>query len=158
MTTQVLGRSVTGDICRGRNRCAQRSGEEFLELLDAILAAPSVHSVRWQQYTPFFNDGDTCEFTVYDPRVRLVGDDAVDKDEDDEDWEDDPYLDTYDMRVYGDNRTHTIKPEFDGIYQALNRLSDSMDAFEEFLKESFGDHAEVDATREGFFVGSYHHD
>ena len=36
---------------------------------------PEIDSVFWVQYTPYFNDGDTCYFSVYEPSFILVGDD-----------------------------------------------------------------------------------
>lgn len=47
--------------------------EEFVTALDALLAFPEVEAVRWEQYTPYFNDGDACEFRIYDASVKLVG-------------------------------------------------------------------------------------
>ena len=65
--TTVLGRAVTGDVTRGsKKNVEQKPGEEFLPLLDAVLKCDRVHSVRWSQYTPYFNDGDACVFGVND--------------------------------------------------------------------------------------------
>jgi hypothetical protein len=33
-----------------------------------------VEQIFWHQYTPWFNDGDTCEFSVCDPNVVLYAD------------------------------------------------------------------------------------
>jgi hypothetical protein len=42
-------------------------------LKDFFDSYPQVEAVRWLQYTPFFNDGDTCEFNVHEPLVKLEG-------------------------------------------------------------------------------------
>ena len=42
-----------------------------------------VHSIFWTQYTPYFNDGEACEFSVHDSYLNLI------QDMDDEDFEDD---------------------------------------------------------------------
>jgi hypothetical protein len=34
---------------------------------------PQLESVEWTQYTPYFNDGDTCEFGVHEPRIFFDG-------------------------------------------------------------------------------------
>jgi hypothetical protein len=47
---------------------------------DAISAAataffarhPGVHGIRWTQYTPYFNDGDACEFSAHDPDLEII--------------------------------------------------------------------------------------
>jgi hypothetical protein len=37
-------------------------------------ACPEVEAVTWTQYTPYFNDGETCEFSVHEKYFILVGD------------------------------------------------------------------------------------
>ena len=38
-----------------------------------------VEQIFWHQYTPWFNDGDTCEFYSHEPNVVLYSDDAEEK-------------------------------------------------------------------------------
>lgn len=38
-----------------------------------------VEQIFWNQYTPWFNDGETCEFSAGDPMLVLVADDSEDK-------------------------------------------------------------------------------
>lgn len=51
----------------------QEFGQEaFTEGFAPFFAAnPHVDGVIWTQYTPYFNDGDACEFGVNDPAVIL---------------------------------------------------------------------------------------
>lgn len=42
---------------------------------------PSVVAIRWTQYTPYWQDGDTCTFSANDPELQLF---ATEEDEDDE--------------------------------------------------------------------------
>lgn len=73
MTNTLLGRPINGDISHyGSNPGEQRPIEELLEKLDAVFAFPEVDAIRWPQFTPYFNDGDACEFSVHDPLLRLV--------------------------------------------------------------------------------------
>jgi len=39
---------------------------------------PEIDSVFWMQYTPYFNDGDVCEFSVHEPQFTLVDDEEPD--------------------------------------------------------------------------------
>jgi hypothetical protein len=39
---------------------------------------PEIESVHWTQYTPYFNDGDSCHFSVHELHFILVGDTAAD--------------------------------------------------------------------------------
>jgi hypothetical protein len=42
---------------------------------DAFFAVcPEIESVHWVQYTPYFNDGETCEFSVHSPCFQLQND------------------------------------------------------------------------------------
>lgn len=36
---------------------------------------PEVTGIHWTQYTPYFNDGDTCEFSVNEYCFHILGDD-----------------------------------------------------------------------------------
>lgn len=76
-----LGHAVDGDISHyGRKKVEQAQASEFIAAFDQLFQFPEVVAVRWEQYTPYFNDGDACEFTAHDARVKLVGaaDDAGD--------------------------------------------------------------------------------
>lgn len=66
--------------------------EEIRKTLDEVLklffaANPHVASISWRQYTPYFNDGDACEFSVGDPILTLRSDYSPDPDYSDEDGE-----------------------------------------------------------------------
>jgi len=37
-------------------------------------ACPEVHQIHWTQYTPYFNDGESCEFSVHDINFVLTAD------------------------------------------------------------------------------------
>lgn len=75
---EMLGRPITGDIQHysTKNQVEPRPISELVAALDALLAYPEVEAVRWEQYTPYFNDGDVCEFGVREPRIKFVGEDA----------------------------------------------------------------------------------
>jgi hypothetical protein len=71
---------------------------EIRKTLDEVLklffeANPHVASISWRQYTPYFNDGDACQFSVGDPILTLRSDYSRDPDydygEEEEDGEDD---------------------------------------------------------------------
>ena len=153
--TTVLGRPVTGEISyyARRDRCEQWPAEKFLELLDAVLDCPNVEAVRWYQYTPYFNDGDACIFHTGECYVKLV-----DGDPEAGDYED-GFVGSYELADWDRKlRKYTPKPGLEQLYPAFDELADSLDHFEEFLHDSFGDPAEVTATTDGFSVEFYDHD
>lgn len=59
----------------------------FNEFKDLFEKYEQVEAIRWEQYAPYFNDGDPCAFSVYDLMVKglkLVSEENVDDYEDSE--------------------------------------------------------------------------
>lgn len=38
----------------------------FDSLYDVFVEHPTIQTISWTQYTPYFNDGEPCEFSVHD--------------------------------------------------------------------------------------------
>jgi hypothetical protein len=77
--------SVFDEILSLKARFETQVKEQGKELLhkhftEYFEANPEVEAVKWAQYTPYFNDGEPCEFTVHDPETKLVGDGDYDYD------------------------------------------------------------------------------
>lgn len=58
LTTQIeeLKKNMTGESKKFIENAAKSLFEQY----------PFLHSIYWTQYTPYFNDGDTCEFSVHE--------------------------------------------------------------------------------------------
>ena len=75
--------------------------EKSKELMKAAFASffekysDVVENIFWSQYTPYFNDGESCEFSVYDVFITLKSN-AEDEDFDD-DSEGSSIYDNYDL-------------------------------------------------------------
>ena len=104
--------------------------EEFKKVFDAH---PEIKAIRWTQYTPYFNDGETCEFSRHDLEVRLAD---TAEDEFESSW---------------NAKTPKLKKAFSAV-RPLERID------EEIFEAVFGDHCQVTATREGFEVEECEHD
>jgi hypothetical protein len=110
------------------------------EFFDPIFAAnPALKAVKWTQYTPYFNDGEPCVFSVNDPYVLLdgVAEDAGDYG--------DGYLASFELKHY-DRESPERKARLDALPQ-LNwdfELPDSA-----ILEQIFGDHTEITVNRDG---------
>jgi hypothetical protein len=161
-----LGVPVKGDITATQTRPAQRPIEELSPLFQAVLDDPYIASFGWQQYTPYFNDGEPCVFGVSTAWFRTV-DDSQD-------------AGRYDLEVdYGSHPTlGEIKGAYEGSYpnrrfveteyvgehesalRACKALSAALDGgeFDDVLQANFGDHAQITVTREGIDVEYYEHD
>jgi hypothetical protein len=121
--------------------CLQEAFKEFFN------ANPRVQLIYWTQYTPWFNDGDECNFSVHE-MYGAVGDG----------WSEE------DLEEYIEDRDNTIcsydapdgyeaeQEAFKSFTKMVNRLPD------EVFELTFGNHAEVTATRKGFTVEEYEHD
>lgn len=151
-TRNIVGEPYnTGD----RNRPEPATAAEFLEAIDAILSVPGVYSVRWEQYTPYFADGEPCEFSVNDISFRLTPED----DEEDERGDyGDGYIDSWSLKYTRERGELTELSE--DHYEALKKAFDHWTKlnFDEVARRNFGDHARVTATVEGFNVEFYEHD
>jgi hypothetical protein len=112
--------------------------KEFFE------AHPTCQAVKWRQYTPYFNDGEPCEFLVHDFSLKM--------DDTPEDAEDD----------YGDEGFESTYGSQDkkrpGLTAAVRAVRDISKIDDEIFEMSFGDHVGVTATHEGFEVEEYSHD
>jgi hypothetical protein len=112
---------------------------------DFFAENPGIIALRWEQYTPYFNDGEPCEFDVYG-FYFLDTSASADKDGD----EDGAFVDAYTAR-------HDSDPK-----QAARGAT--VEAFESRVKDEdvfrfvFGDHVRVTATPDGFEVEEYDHD
>lgn len=132
---------------------------------------PTIEAVRWVQYTPYFNDGDPCTFSLSSPEIRFNdgqkkdgwGDDEEDEYGDRYSYGDSPYwyeqmsLYTWDeetKHLPWAERTRTYHPS----YEPLQKLERDMNLNEKVFEMIFGDHVQITATREGFQIEEYYHD
>ena len=123
----------------------------FKELFDK---SEKIESFTWTQYTPYFNDGDTCEFRVNSE--PYINGEYIDECE----W--------YDWRIKyylrGDKEYSNLLVENPNLdIEANNVVNEFVGVIEsipeEFLKDLFGDHAKVTIHKNGNVeVDEYEHD
>jgi len=113
--------------------------------------------ITWTQYTPFFNDGEECIFSVNEPNFFSIN---FNEEEYNGYYEGDLYAtNSYrDDRVY-DYAIKTYRPATAMEMQRgkLSKLLQSS-GVQSVLKLTFGDHAKVTVTREGITSEEYDHD
>jgi hypothetical protein len=135
----------------------QKRGQEIFKLAfkEFFDANPEVHVVGWRQYTPYFNDGDTCEFNCYAEYAFVSN--AKDYEnitwgeyqgEEENVWILDP--------DYGDTNADAVPEHVVKNAGSLTNLLSKID--DDVFLDMFGDHVQVFATREGFDVQEYSHD
>lgn len=129
---------------------------------------PEVRFLYWNQYTPYFNDGEECYFSVND--LYAGNQLAVDEEVSGYDLENYKYLPfleeptSVDRRFYPeesqkwDNLDSDVKERakmYGRDYEALANFISSLD---EHLKVMFGDHVEIIVNREGIQVNEFSHE
>lgn len=140
-------------------------------------------SIGWTQYTPYFNDGDTCVFgsTITEPSLNSVKDIEEDttRNEGYEHGED--FSAHSEENIYGEydrgarNYSKFPNPDYDPAYaecehavvaflttlagnEARSYHDTTPTTFDSALMQIFGDHAQITITRDGIQVNEYHHD
>lgn len=139
MQVQLEGfRKAKEALEAAKKEAAEKIGDALKELLEPTFKAnPTLLGVRWAQYTPYFNDGDTCVFGVNEVRASIS------------DVKNSDYEDGYSY-LYG-----TETP----IKTAVNELQHFLNEAEEILHSAFGDHAQITIDRElNVTVDEYEHD
>ena len=118
-------------------------------------------SIVWKQYTPFFNDGSECVFSVHDPAFYSydVNNMTAEQESDHDDWDGELlYVSSYSTK---DDIWENGKPrpatEAELTRTKLASLITN-DTVSKMLKLSFGDHTKVTVTRDGITSEDYDHD
>ena len=143
-----------------KNETFELSKEVFDEWCKNIFEKhPKIESFGWNQYTPYFNDGDTCTFSANTDYLN-VNDEYVD----DCEWMGATKVTnwgtynretkSYEGRVEVPNEKHD--KELEGATMEIRSFLNMFD--DDFYMRKFGDHSEIIVTREGIEVDEYDHD
>ncbi|WP_047890974.1 hypothetical protein [Micromonospora sp. RV43] len=170
-THNFLGIPIDGQINRSKDRKEQRPLSELEPLLRAVIDDPTIVEFGWRQYTPYFNDGDACEFGVCEPWFRTTSDNPPAAD-DDWDAEDDTYElefsthptlgerpGTYNRTTRSYEYSAYVGPD-EARYDRVRDLSIAIQSghFDDVLLDAFGDHCHVRVRRSGITLTEYSHD
>jgi hypothetical protein len=178
-----LGIPIDGTVQAGSTRVEQLPREDFETIVAKILADEFFVDFGWTQYTPYFNDGDPCEFGTTGLWIRTVKDIPVptgpftfQEEADDDDGPGDPSDFEIDYHThptlggqkwpngYRDSNNKPIEGVYVGDHEAEWRLARELNAaiegghFENVLLDLFGDHCQVKVTRTGITIDEYSHD
>jgi|694.fasta_scaffold34679_11 hypothetical protein len=111
---------------------------------------PSLNSFAWSQYTPYFNDGESCTFSVNRDYYKING-----SEETCDDWSlnHEKYSQEMDLTDYGFETLDQLR----AAYTDINELIDMFD--DDDLEGMFGDHVEIVVFRDGRIeIDYYSHD
>lgn len=148
------------EIAKLKAEAQQMASDAFDSFCKEIFEKhPKVESFGWSQYTPYFNDGDTCTFSANIDYISINGEYV-----DDSKWVNETTVVDWgtwnrDLRIY-EGRVEVPNLDYDA------ELSKGADDITEFLRNfdndfyitRFGDHAEITVTKDGVDVDEYEHD
>ena len=115
----------------------------------------NLQTLRWTQYTPYFNDGDPCEFRVCELNaVSKVDGEVEDYYDHTAPWES-KKGEWYGLKTDDGETRFTIDEA-----KAINSFDDLIQSneLEPIMKQMFGDHCEVIITVDGVTTEEYDHD
>lgn len=130
---------------------------------------PGITALKWTQYTPYFNDGDECVFGVNDVYFTNAPADELEnvtawgeyEGEDESVWVSQNIAHVLNSgSKYYQEEAAKIRAA-GGVDEDSCNFIDKMissNEMEEIMKEMFGDHVVITATRDGFEVTDYEHD
>lgn len=129
---------------------------------------PGITGVVWTQYTPYFNDGDACVFSVNSPTFTNAPVDELNEIRWGEyEGETEGVWASENVAYMLDNSSKYYEQERELILASGGVDVESCKLFEQAIcsgaMESvmlamFGDHSKIIATRDGFDVDEYDHD
>lgn len=134
----------------------QKEGKSALEeaVKELFDEYPNLHAIRWEQYTPYFNDGESCVFGVGDARIKMKGqeetEDGGDYDDGFDDWSE------WSEKYRAEQKEEPYPKGFKKAYLAVKEVFSAIP--DEMMLAIFDDHVRVTATRDGFEVDEYSHD
>jgi len=138
----------------------KKSAEIFLSSFKTLFEEnPMLKSFSWSQYTPYFNDGDTCYFSANIDYLWING-----EQEDDASWSQEKKViswGTYnrEKRAY-EGRIEQDNPDYiPELAEASAKVKKFLSVFDEdFYQRQFGDHVQVMVTEKGIETEGYEHD
>ncbi len=115
--------------------------ESFFESLQEM----GVERFSWTQYTPYFNDGEPCEFRVSEELIEIV----INGEE---------FNEIYDLYDYRDGERVFEKPEHEKVFD-LN-IMEELKLNENLMLAIFGDHVKctVNVSERKIETEEYDHD
>lgn len=188
MTKELIDQEAIANQMRDVNRQIEELRKQSIEISKTVFhtavsnffnAYPEVAAIRWRQYTPHFNDGDTCEFGVHELEFYSEADyEALKEGDLDDTYEFNSYRKpsdyVYRAAAEPDNKYRDYYQKEIDKYDALVKekgerfaaVSDGIEQFNNLFNEIdddvmlslFGDHVQITVTKDGIDVDEYDHD
>lgn len=165
-------------VSKLQNEIAKESKKAFKQMTkDIFKKYPDLKSFSWHQYTPYFNDGDTCSFGAYIDYISINGSEEYECSHDIESLAKDVENKTKtiaklqkEMKNEPEWRVEYLKERIEEINNTdiqqithkKNMFNDIVNCLslmhENVLKEMFGDHVSVTVSRKGITTEEHEHE
>ncbi len=121
-------------------------------------AVPSLKVVHWQQYTPYWQDGDECVFNIrsvnfYNHVPVYYPVEAENLDMKENQWGFSLYKSQWYQKDYDESIHQVTKEEYD----LFEFFTDTLNENKDFLKDLLGDHVAVILTDQGISTEEIEH-
>lgn len=161
MTIQAISKEFI-DYYNSAIKEIQEKGQQKLKEVFRLFweSNPNVHLITWTQYTPYFNDGSECVFSLSEIFFSNLADSNEFKNIDYDTYEGD-LENIWVSSSDGDWENGKLKKDSQKMdFNMAEELSNFLqsDSMEDVLKLLLEDHVKVFATREGFTAVYYEHD
>ena len=126
---------------------------------ELFVAYPELKSFGWKQYTPYFNDGEACEFESLHYYPTINGNEENDGASEQAEGELDIVMLGSETR-YGVGWKKIPNPDYDPYYSDIvATVKEFLNQFDsDDMEELFGDHVSIHVTENGVVVEEYDHD
>ena len=139
------------EIKKLKKEMLEASNKIFTDLTKTIFEDhPKVKSFGWNQYTPYFNDGDTCYFGVHIDEPNINGENGYDLKGINKKiiknygtWNREKKI--YEGRIEVDNPDYN--PNLESAVDDVRKFLQMFD--EDYFMDAFGDHMEITVYRDG---------
>jgi hypothetical protein len=145
-------------------KAEESASKDIVDMLKTLMKEnPLIKAISWQQYTPSFNDGDPCEFTLSGPFIKFsnevtgAGDHGVLDDEDsDKGFHDLQYdVNTEFFKSKMDILNHEDIQQLEKTTSEVKKVMNSLFEMEDSLHSMFGDGVNVVVTQKGLETEDY---
>ena len=148
------------EIAKLKAEAQQMASDAFDNFCKEIFEKhPKIESFGWSQYTPYFNDGDTCTFSANTDYISINGEYV-----DDSKWVNETTVVDWgtwnrELRIY-EGRVEVPNLDYDAeLAKGSDEVTEFLRNFDnDFYITRFGDHAEITVSKDGVDVDEYEHD
>lgn len=141
--------SIKSKMEEARKQLQDQARGVFHEEMQRIFASyPELMDVSWEQYTPYFNDGDVCYFSCHGADEVYINCYGPNPEEPTIEVEDE--YDNHYPKYKGENNWQQRAAE--EVTALISSLGDDM------MEHIFGDHVKVIVGRDKIVVEDYEHD